>query len=188
MNNGLRRAALALLAIAVVLVATLHITSDLDPITDRLSEYATGPHGWMMTAAFIASGMGLGLLGWVVLASSSTGWHTAAGVALVVAGLGMILSGVFPTDPHSDSIVEVVHSQASGIATLTLIAAALVLAFTPDPPLTSPKVLAIAAAVLAIASFLLHETDWSGLSQRVLWAVLLAWAITAASTESPSEA
>jgi hypothetical protein len=42
------------------------------------------------------------------------------------------------------------------------------------------SVLAFTALVLGAASPLLHDTDWAGLSQRLLWLALLAWLLLAA--------
>jgi hypothetical protein len=39
---------------------------------------------------------------------------------------------------------------------------------------------AIAAAIFAVLSALLHETAMTGLSQRVLWLALLTWLVAAA--------
>ena len=41
-------------------VATLHVVSpDLEPRSRRLSEYANGPYGYLMTLAFLALGIGM---------------------------------------------------------------------------------------------------------------------------------
>ena len=57
------RSSAAFLVAAPALVATLHVVSpDLEPRSSRLSQYANGPHGYLMTLAFLAVGIGMVLL------------------------------------------------------------------------------------------------------------------------------
>ena len=50
---------LALLGIAVACVVALHVVRPrVSPIERRLSEYAPGPHGWLMDAAFATTAVG----------------------------------------------------------------------------------------------------------------------------------
>jgi hypothetical protein len=58
-NAVLRVAIVACLLLAVILVVSLHMVSELDPVVRRLSEYATGPSGLLMTTAFFLVGVGL---------------------------------------------------------------------------------------------------------------------------------
>ena len=44
----------------------------------------------------------------------------------------------------------------------------------------APAVLARAAVLLGAVSPALHRSRWTGLSQRLLWLTLLAWAVVAA--------
>lgn len=51
------RLTIALLLWATACVVALHLLrSDLDPVGHRLSEYANGPYGYLMTTAFVALG------------------------------------------------------------------------------------------------------------------------------------
>jgi hypothetical protein len=47
-------------------------------------------------------------------------------------------------------------------------------------PMTSS--LALAASALAAIAPVLHDTQWTGLSQRLLWAALLIWLLRVACT------
>lgn len=163
------------IVVAVSLVGFLHLASDLDPIERRLSEYATVRYGFVMTVAFLLVGLGIGSLGWAIARSGDV----VAGVALVVAGVAMAVSGIFQTDPGAETSAEAIHSTASGLATVLIVGASSWWSFRDRRAGRLSKVLAGAGVVLVIASFFLHESSISGLSQRLLWATLLAWAVAA---------
>jgi hypothetical protein len=78
----------------------LHVVrADLEPSWHMISEYAVGPFGWMMSAAFLslASSM-LALL--LALRPRLQGWLGGAGLAfLALATLGLTMGGLFATDP-----------------------------------------------------------------------------------------
>ena len=114
----------ALLAIGVAAVAVLHLMRrDLSPGGHRLSEYTLGHHGWLMVVAFVAIGTGLLALTAAIVHASGRRRLVAALVA--VAGIGMVVSGAFRTDTErSGETADTVHSAASGLATMALIAAA----------------------------------------------------------------
>ncbi|HEY8339803.1 MAG TPA: DUF998 domain-containing protein [Egibacteraceae bacterium] len=160
-----------LLGLGGVCVVALHgLRADLSPVSRRLSEYAIGPHGGLMLVAFCALGAGL-----LALAAALVGERPRAVAALVAAaGVGLVVSGLYPTDPGATTATELVHSRASALATLALLVAAgwRWLAVRPDRLGGS---LAGAALVLWAASPLLHDSPVTGLSQRALWAVLLGW-------------
>ena len=177
--------AIAGLLSSLVCVATLHLLrTDLPPVGHRLSEYANGPFGWVMALAFAALGCGLIALG-VSLRSERPreplAWTIPATAFL--AGGGAIISGMFRTGVSDTS--EIVHSRASAVATLALVVLCLVYstrallrsAAHPDYVGTT---LALIAATLAAISPLLHETRWTGLSQRLLWIALIAWLLRTA--------
>ena len=104
-------------------VVALHVLSpDLEPRSRRLSEYANGPYGYLMTLAFLT--LGAGLLALAVALHDRRRrvwlpWPVPPGLA--IAGIGMVVSGLFPTDPGSaNSMRETIHSQASGLASVAL--------------------------------------------------------------------
>ena len=120
----LRTSSAALLVAAPTCVVALHVLSpDLEPRSRRLSEYANGPYGYLMTLAFLTLGAGLMALA-VALHDRRRRvwlpWPVPPGFA--IAGIGMVVSGLFPTDPGSaNSMRETIHSQASGLASVALI-------------------------------------------------------------------
>jgi hypothetical protein len=192
-SRAARRVTVAGLACALGCVAVLHVArADVPPVARRLSVYAIGSHGWIMTAAFVALGCALAALGFALLREGPRGATWIIPMAGVVAGAGMILSAVFETGGSGSS--EVIHSRASIAATVVVVGLVLVHS-TPvarrwsDVPIDRIALgLAVGAVVLAAAAPLLHDTRWSGLGQRLLWAVLLVWILRAmwsAGTSTP---
>jgi len=161
------------------LVVAVHVVTGLDPISRRLSEYVHEEGGFLMVAAFIA--IGLGMIGLGLAIRTATG-RLAPWVATLVglAGVGMIVSGLYPTDPGPATISGLLHSRASGGATLALIGASILWSFRTPGRDRLLMGLSVAAALLGVVSVALHETGVSGLGQRSLWVVLLAWLLLAA--------
>lgn len=139
----------------------------------------------MMAGAFLTLGCGLIALGVLLRPErqeSPIAW-TISTLAFL-AGTGTIVSGIFRTNVSDTS--ELVHSRASALASVTLVVLCLAYSIraahhrsgaTRD---TAGTVLALTAAILAAISPLLHDTRWTGLSQRLLWIALLAWLLRAA--------
>jgi hypothetical protein len=161
----------------------LHIVrSDLPPAAHRLSEYANGPYGWLMTMSFIA--LGCGLMAMTVIFGVGRRRDIVARAipaAAFLAGVATIASGIFKTGASGDS--EVLHSRASAVAVVAVVA----LALMHSRPLNRHQghdligaSLALVALGLVLMSPLLHHTRWTGLSQRLLWIVLLTWLLRAA--------
>ena len=184
----LRAVTIALVAAGGAAIAALHLLRpELGPTGHRLSEYANGPYGYVMTTAFIVIGVGLVAMGLALLrADDGWQWSWVVAVTVAAAGVGMVVSGIYPTDTEgAGSTSETIHSRASAFATLALIAAAVV--WSMVRPRTEPRgrrdaarVLAITAAAAGGASPLLHRSAWTGVSQRLLWLTLMAWLIVTA--------
>jgi hypothetical protein len=183
-RTGARFVTTAGLLACGALVVVLHIVRpDLSPLSERLSEYAIGPHGWMMTTAFVALGCALATLGLALLSQRPRGITWIIPATTVAAGVGMFVSGVFETgDPPSS---DAIHSLASISATVAVVAIALVHSLPAarrwsDVPIGGVGfVLALSAAALAAIAPVLHDTRWTGLGQRLLWIVLIAWLLRA---------
>ena len=186
---ALRRVSGGLFAVAFGCVALLHLVNrSLEPASRRLSEYALGPYGYLMTTAFVAVGAGLLAASLALLRPLEGSWSprfAAHGVA--VAGFGMVMSAIFPTDPDpADSVRETVHSVSSGLASVALIATAVAWVgvgrrrqlggWRPSAPAAG---FAVVAAAIGIASPWLHRSRWTGLSQRTLWIAILGWLFAA---------
>ena len=164
-------------AVAVVLVAALHVLRpDLPPLGSRLSEYANGPHGAVMVAAFLA--VAGAVLAFALVVARLPGSRLLVMLA-ALACLGLAGSAVYRT--QGAGAAEQRHSVASTTGTVALTAASAVWALQRAP--RRPPVgrwLAGAATVLTAVSPLLHDTAVTGLGQRLLWAALLAWLVLAA--------
>jgi hypothetical protein len=176
------------LVVAIASVTALHLLRpDLAPASSRLSEYANGPFSPLMAVAFAGLGVGLIAIGGAIHRDGTrTARLWAVSTLLVAAGTGMLISGVFRSDPDGvGTRAELVHSAASGLATSATVAAAAVHSLPYLRPSSRWQVDALAAwlamtgVVLAAGSPLLHDTPWTGISQRVLWGVLLAWVLRA---------
>ena len=84
----------------VLLLAALHvIRPDLDPSWHFVSEYAIGEYGWMMAVAFLALALSYVAL-FVTLRLQIQTLAGRIGLALLlVSSVGLILAGLFTTDP-----------------------------------------------------------------------------------------
>jgi hypothetical protein len=186
MRSRTRIVTIAGLLCSLTCVAILHIVrTDLPPASHRLSEYANGPHGWMMTMAFAALGCGLMALGVTLRTGRGQGLIARVIPAIAfLAAVGTVLSGIFRTGISDTS--EEIHSRASALAVVAVV----FLALAHSMPTARSRTgavhdplgagLALTAAALAAISPLLHETRWTGLSQRLLWIALITWLLRTA--------
>ncbi len=174
-------ASIALALIGVVAVVALHVLRpELAPLSHRLSEYAIGRYGGLMTAAFACVGASLLTLAGAIVDEDRRWCALVVAAAVGIAGVGMIVSGVYRTDAsRSGATADALHSAASGLATLALIGAAVVWTAVASRR-TAPVVLATMSVALGAVSPALHRSRWTGLSQRMLWLTLLAWVVVAA--------
>lgn len=180
MRKLARFVVLAGLLMSLACVAALHVVrGDLPPLSHRLSEYANGPFGWLMATSFVTLSCALAVLGALWARGGRNGW-ILPGIA-VLASLGAVLSAVFETGGSAFS--ETIHSRASAFATIALVVLALIWSLPielPQRPVVFAPVdaaLAVTAVVLVGISSLLHETRWTGLGQRALWLILIAWLV-----------
>ena len=170
-------------------VVALHVLRpDLDPVRRRLSEYAVGRFGGLMTAAFVLLGLGLYALSRGVRAAGATTPATRVlRVLLSIAAIGMIVSGVFETRPVTPpGWREIVHSRASALAFVALITAAVWTATVAREVVAWGATRGVADAVAAIATLgavigpLAHDGPWAGMVQRMSYVAVLCWLLLAA--------
>jgi hypothetical protein len=180
-----RLGSVVLLLGGVTGVVGLHrLRPDLPAGSHRISEYALGRHGWLMAASFVAVGCGLAALAVAVLAVRNARRRLPTAVLLGIAGAGMAIAGLFRTDELRSGITaDAIHSAASAVSTMAVIAAggwwALVTARSRGW-FRATTSLAAVGAVLGASSPALHHSALTGLSQRALWATLIAWALALA--------
>ena len=97
-----RAAELAMVAILTyqfLVILLIFLRPDLDPSWHSVSEWAIGPHGWIMSVAFLISGLSYGAL-FVMLRPHlrSTLGRIGLGILLICVA-GAVGVGIFTTDP-----------------------------------------------------------------------------------------
>jgi len=191
MSNRTRIVTISGVLCSVVCVAMLHIVrTDLSPLSTRLSEYANGRFGWLMATAFVTLACGIAALGlglWDGRGRDRRAWIILS--AALLAAASTMLSGIFRTG--ASDISETIHSRASAVAVMSIVALALVHSapFKRDKSGEAPDPvgagLALTAAVLVVISPVLHHTRWTGLSQRLLWIAVTVWLLRTAWLNRP---
>ncbi len=174
------------LGVFVVAVAVLHVAqSGLSPADHRISEYANGSPGWLMTVAFAAWSLALLTAGIAVLHSELRPRRLALalGVLLLIAGLGAAVSAVCPTGTsagrvpvgHVLSAANHAHDVGSGALGLALWIAAVLSLMADDGRLRALTFVVLAFAV--VAAIVLSGAPWElpGVRQRALVAAGCAW-------------
>jgi uncharacterized protein DUF998 len=183
---------LALIAIGgivyfVVAVLILHVLRpEYNPINHAVSNYAVGPYGYLMTAAFYALALSVFALA-LGLARSMVFTNEArvAVMLLNIASVGMIVMGIFPGDVHAlhppATITGVIHWTAAGVSFASIMIAAFILSrcFKTDERWQafqrSTLVLAMAMVVALLLYGVLALVGWIGVGQRIYIAVSLMW-------------
>lgn len=176
----------------VLFLALATLLSTLDPLYDArarpMSELALGPGGWLMTVNFWL--FGLAIIAFALGLFRSLVRPSRVGTALlVVAGLGIIASGMFPTDRLGAP--ETGNGQIHNLLFLLVFLALIVsyifsaLAFRREQgwgDLALCTALMPAAVVALLVLFIGFSTDpgdplygYGGLVQRVLIAVAFGW-------------
>lgn len=125
----------------------LHVTPQLSPVRDLISDYYFLPLGWLLPASLAVIALGAGVLA-LVLARAGADPRAALLVA-VWAGC-VVLIGAFPTDPPGEplSLSGSIHRYAAFLAFVALPAAGLLVARrTPWPNLVRGLSLAAYAAL-----------------------------------------
>lgn len=167
------------------------------PLSDADSLYALGELGWLWRAGAVVSGFGVLALAIGLAVSLAPGKRVKAAIRnLLIGGLALIATGIFPTDPPlKDGTVGytvggVLHFVFGILGLLCLLVAVFLLkgVFQRDPRWTSAsrptRWLAWWLLAGVILLFVLPEGSTSaGVVQRVvfipeaIWSVWLAWRI-----------
>jgi hypothetical protein len=98
--------AAAIVLYQILLLVTILIRPELDPVHQPVSEYAIGRHGWVMVLAFLTAAVSYGCL-FVVVRPVVRGRAGRAGLAvLAVCTVGTAGVGVFVADPVATPFSE----------------------------------------------------------------------------------
>ncbi len=183
--TGASLIALALVLMCFGAVMLLHVLrGEIDPLRQVMSEYANGSHGLIMTVVFYGFGLSsLALAFRLRRAIDLEGVTRLFPTLLAVAGVCLIASGIFEVERAlvPDSVEEVIHSNASVVAFVLLIASMLLFSYacTGDDRWWTFRwtstAIALSAAAAAMATPLTAQTGWSGLVQRLLSLTVLLW-------------
>jgi hypothetical protein len=172
-------------------IALMHgLRPDFAPASHMISDYAVGPWGGVMTAAFTSAGVGCLLLAMGMAQgrpASVWGWLMAVLFAIVAAGL--FVTAVFPTDlpaaprTRSGEIHEISFMiNVGGVVVAAL--AAVVLSWR-DPRWYAYRRVGIVFAGLLVFALVvqfktLHRGMPYGLANRFFVTILIGWFISIA--------
>ena len=172
----------------MVALAALHaLRGEYDPLEETVSQYSIGPHGYLMTTAFFAIGLGVVALA-VALSRGVMPSPRIGPLLLGLAGVCVFLVGVFPVDPASAAmpISELAHDAAFMTSILAAIAAMFVLThhFKRAPGwrwLGTVSMILSLATLAGLATFAVtYDTPWRGAVQRVCIVVIFSWLLMVA--------
>ena len=184
---------------AVSLVALHFLRADYDPVTQNVSQYAVGPYGYLMTAAFFILGPAVIALA-IGLFEGVTPPPRLGCLALGTAGLCVVLVGFLRVDPKPGAMPmsETIHNSAFMASFFFTLVAMLALTarFKVDSSWRLRHRISLVLSVAAVLGLLLFialfDTDWRGLVQRgcivttLSWLLLLSarlWSIASAESE-----
>jgi len=202
-KSAARLAIAAVITYHVTLIALIFIRPDLDVRWNTLSEYALGPHGWIMSTAFLISALSYGSL-FVTVKSQIRGIAGKIGLTILfICCLGTVGVGLFTTDPFTVTKLStrgIIHIVTGTSALMLLPFAALLinLSIALKNEAWSPARRALlwtaGLPLLGFIGFLIHlsifvmplEADYGpgvplGWSARflfwtyMLWLIVLAW-------------
>lgn len=184
--------AIALFSAFLTALIVLHgLRPDYTPVDHMISDYAVGRFGTLMTAAFVA--VGLGCLS-LALALWRDGPQTVTALVgrllMIVACFGLMVTAAFKTDLETakDTWHGTVHAISFRINIFSLFIAALCLSlsFGADARWKSLRTFALALTGALVIAFVaqimtLHRGLPYGITNRLFVIVLIAWLLMVAS-------
>jgi hypothetical protein len=173
----------------LLLIIVLHTRSaGYSPLSQTLSEYALEPFGQLMTLAFLTlAGSTLALA--LALTLHPHPRSPAAIIFLVILAVGVLLAGIFPTDPADGprTSVGLVHDIASMVGLLCGMAAMVLFTSKMEKDAVwraiyrPASILALAAPIAFLLWVLVFgPLNLEGLGQRIFVATLPAWLVLVA--------
>jgi len=184
-------AALACFAVFALGVVLMHVLRpDIDVSSHRISDYAEGPWGGLMTAAFAGASLGCLMLalGFARSCSGSVaGWLCAAMFA--VASVGLAATALFPTDMPGASITTSgdIHRISFFVNVSCIVLAALLTAVVAlrDERWREHRVLAALLALLLVVAVAvqfraLYQGIANGIANRFVIGTMMIWLVVTA--------
>ena len=164
---------------------------ELSPLNRFVSDYANGPYGALFTAAILIHGTAnLGIAAVMYATIQGSPWARRGVVLFGMASVGLIIGGLFPTDPSGSArtLQGNLHSAAaaSGFATEFLALVCLARGFLTEPAWRSHVGITARLAALAGGSLawllvsVILDRGFPGLAERAALGTLLAWEIATA--------
>ena len=185
-----RWAVIALLAILYYLganVAVHVIRADLDPTVKTASQYANGPHSYLMSSAFIASGCG------VLALAMGLYWAVKPRprIPVLLLGVGAVAAGLIAAFPTVEGVDRLVRAEAihDGVSVLSFVAgnAAMYVfwfSFRRDPrwcpAARRTLVLSLCGTASFIAFAVTSEGTMIGVAQRLAMLAVYVWLLSTA--------
>lgn len=172
----------------VLAILALHaIQRHVNPLNVFMSEYVLGRAGLLMTTTFFVWAAGLSAIAMAVRDTLTLHPKGKVGLAFLWIGvLGLISSGLFPTDPHSRIVTTAgaIH-VVSGLIALPVMTVGMIvlsLEFSRDQRWDPIATIALTLAVFRLIPFVytglvLRGGPGSGLAQRISIGVGIAWII-----------
>jgi hypothetical protein len=182
-------------AVFVLTTVALHIVQpELSPLDEAMSYYVHGAHGWLMSVALLAIGVGSLALA-IGLAQVLHGQLARVGIGfLIVWAVGAILGGAFSADPPGNwdrppSTSGAIHGIAAIVALTAFPLAAVLIALGAgrDREANRKSALLNVLSVASVVSFVAFAASLVpvmirpgppvllGLTERVLLGVYAAW-------------
>src|SRR6266487_2003723 len=172
----------------VLAVTALHfLRPDYNPTTRFVSEFAVGPYGFLMTTAFFALGFGSPALALGIRRGVAPSRAKSAGsLVLGIFAIGILVSGIFPTDLQGspETTAGAIHANAGWTVFVTIVAAIFLSSrgFRRDPAWSSYHATSLALGFAALVTLLLlfvsFKAGWQGIGQRAFLAVFLLWLLS----------
>ncbi len=147
-SRNAARAAFALAAIVLLLLAALHVLSpEFDPSWRVVSEYANGHYGWVLSLMFACWALSTWALAYAVRSQLTTTAGKIGWWFLVVAGLGEALAAFFD-----------INQPMHGVAGLL-------------------GVVGLPVAAVMISMTLVRNPAWAHARKQLLWTANLTWIV-----------
>lgn len=126
----LRASLLGPLQLAFIIATLGAIRAGYDPWQQSISELAIGPNGWILQASLLGCGVVQLGLRWVIRGLATQSAHLCRDGPLMVASLGLVALGIFPSYRDQPPIPAFLHILAFGVTGVALIVACLALPHT----------------------------------------------------------